>query len=601
VSGQATLGAAAATLSGTVVDATGAPLAGVVVSSAGVGKATSAADGTFSVPVAVGPSLVTFEAPDFMGRALRVDASPGAPLARVVSLLARSKAQTLDAAAGGTIQGPRGASLSVPPAAFVDANGEPITGSVAVALTPIDWGLAAERAAFPASLAAHTTLGDERFLEMHGALEIDVRKDGAPVSVAAGTTLAALVPASGVAPSITAGTLFRLDAAQGVWIELGDENAANADASGKGFAVTAAQTGVIGVAVPSAPACFHGRVVDGAGQPVGWAVVLATSDDGTSGGEAIAGFDGTFCLPMARATGAILSVHRGWSSPSVEPTTSHAGGPAKRLPSLAYQCATDCDDVGDLMAADAEGGTDASPDASSDSSGGALSDVTGLDTTPRDVASSCGIVKNFLATVPSPSATCANHLSGFIGCFSPSGGCSRQSTGTLSSTVVWSDNASLLWRDSMTSLVGTYYGAGMTLCGAITVYSATPPVLMDTLGHTFTLEPLDSGATSVDCGAMGHFEVSVEVTHALFACLGLLENCAGDNHGPVGCQSNTTCAFPRHYCCPSAYGNTCVHDAVECADYQANGCTSSSPCPATKPLCCAGVYRTCRIGPSCTN
>ena len=153
---------------GRVVDIDGSGIAGVTVSG-GEAEAASASDGAFELEAEPGTDVVvTLDRQGYLRGIKRVDVLDGTPTALEVVLVEEVAAVELDADAGGTVQGDRGAALVAPPGAFVDKDGNPVSGTVDVHLTPLDPAIAAELAAYPGDLRARTEDGSAAQLETFG-------------------------------------------------------------------------------------------------------------------------------------------------------------------------------------------------------------------------------------------------------------------------------------------------------------------------------------------------------------------------------------------------------------------------------------------------
>lgn len=184
-------------VAGQVLALDGTALAGVTVTATGGATATSASDGTLSLPLGVGiPQTLRFTRPGFASQvlALTVPATSGSDARFDVVMLPQQPAQTLaDARAGGTLSGKDGAQISLPANALVNASGAPVTGAVQISMTPVD--VTQPRAGgFPgrfeginadASISPIVSLGPTEFVLTQG---------GAPVQIAPGASAIITMP-----------------------------------------------------------------------------------------------------------------------------------------------------------------------------------------------------------------------------------------------------------------------------------------------------------------------------------------------------------------------------------------------------------------------
>jgi hypothetical protein len=144
-----------------------------------------------------------------------------------VTMLPREAALTLaDAAAGGSLAGKHGAKITLPPNALVDASGNPVTGTVQVAMTPIN--PMADARAFPGRFEGVRPDGQAGFLFSYGTVEYVLTAGGNPVQLAAGKKATIEIPI--YATTHTNGQqmklgdtspLWSLDEKTGQWIEEG--------------------------------------------------------------------------------------------------------------------------------------------------------------------------------------------------------------------------------------------------------------------------------------------------------------------------------------------------------------------------------------------
>jgi hypothetical protein len=162
-------------------------------------------------------------------------------------LLAQSDATSLgDVEAGGaTDPGVDGASLTLPPNALVDANGESVTGQIDVRMTPVDIS-GDQISAFPGSFDAVQSDGTSTSLLSYGAVEFDLSQGGAPLQLAAGKEATVLVPIyvpkNKDGDDLAAGDsipLWSLDESTGIWVREGSGTVVASSESPSGWAFRA--------------------------------------------------------------------------------------------------------------------------------------------------------------------------------------------------------------------------------------------------------------------------------------------------------------------------------------------------------------------------
>lgn len=188
------------TLSGLVMDTSGAKLGGVKVEVVGTNNSvTSTTDGTVSVPnVGVGVPLTIklskagfadqFKPLEFPNNAVSGDAYFTA------ELQTREAAQNLDASAGGTLMGKDGAKLELPKNALMDASNQPISGNVSVNLTPVNVTDPNGVKGFPGNFTGIKPDGNSSLIVSHGTTEYALEQNGKRLNLAPGKQASIEIP-----------------------------------------------------------------------------------------------------------------------------------------------------------------------------------------------------------------------------------------------------------------------------------------------------------------------------------------------------------------------------------------------------------------------
>jgi uncharacterized delta-60 repeat protein len=214
-----------ATVFGTVVDAAELPLAGVDVRLDGTSLGTTDADGMLQIdnfPTGVPVLLELMRAgysATFVNFELSADATHGFFEA---TMRTRNAAQVLaDAAAGGTLVGEDGVSISLPPNALVNGAGNPVAGAVNIAMTPIDVS-GSELGAFPGRFVGILPDGSSSLIVSFGAAEFVISQNGEELQLAPGARatlqLPVYMPGAPIGDDVE---VWSLDEATGVWIQEG--------------------------------------------------------------------------------------------------------------------------------------------------------------------------------------------------------------------------------------------------------------------------------------------------------------------------------------------------------------------------------------------
>lgn len=215
------------TLHGDVVDPAGDPLEGVRVSNAD-GDVLGTTDVHGGVEIADFPTGVTAllraDLDGYSEGLVRLSVPDGTADAFFSSTLRpRNAAQTLaDAGAGGTVSGEDGATISFPADGLVDKAGNPVSGAVSVAVTPIDVS-GSELGSFPGTFTGIGADGGSAPIMSYGTAEFVVTQGGKELQLAPGKTASIDLPIYTTGAS--AGDhipLWTLDEGTGLWIREGE-------------------------------------------------------------------------------------------------------------------------------------------------------------------------------------------------------------------------------------------------------------------------------------------------------------------------------------------------------------------------------------------
>lgn len=221
-------------LGGRITSPDGARIAGVTVTantSSGAVSAVSGADGSYTLQLAASTQYVLqFKLAGFADqvRLVKSAASSGS-ISVDVTLLKRLSAGSFNAAAGATLRGAEGTSVTVAANAFVDANGNQVTGTIDASLTPVDVSRPAVLAVFPGEFSgiAEGNTAASPIISL-GTAEFEFTQNGQALQLANGASAEILIPIyqsqyqNGTA--IKAGDsipLWWLDESTGIWKQEG--------------------------------------------------------------------------------------------------------------------------------------------------------------------------------------------------------------------------------------------------------------------------------------------------------------------------------------------------------------------------------------------
>ena len=288
-----------ATVSGTVRDADGNALAGVVVRHLDAETMTDAA-GSFSVQATPGaPAVLTFHKDGFVRGLERVDVTGATPTSIRVSMVAMAPAIPFDSSAGGSAVGMRGATITAPAESFRTQDGTPITGMVDVHLTPLNPSIQAELEAYPGDGLAVDAGGETITLETFGVLDVTVMQDGEELNIRDGMGVDIKVPLPDPLPAEPPETiaLWGFDDEAGVWVE---EGIATLNLEEGVYEGTISHLSPWNCDQPMSATCIRGHVSQDDGAAVPGAYVIANGIDYAGNSSAVADSGGDFCVPVRK-------------------------------------------------------------------------------------------------------------------------------------------------------------------------------------------------------------------------------------------------------------------------------------------------------------
>lgn len=294
------------TVSGIVLDLDGAPIAGASVRLVGSdgatldgGEVTTGADGRYVAELAAtGVIVAQIRRDDLVTAFERVALLPDGTATTLSRLKTMAPAVVMDATLGGVVQAGRGLSLTVPPGALVDANGNAVSGQVDVHLTPFNPYKPAELAALPVDLVAVDDSGTKVPLASYGVVDVTIKQGGEELNIAPGSEVVATVPHTVAAEPVANVPYWSVDVATGEWVQ---EGTSYYDPTNREFSMVLTHLSPWNIDYPYADddTCVGGRVVDEFGAAIPGAHVQAQHSDGAWGGlfsESTADAQGRFAL-----------------------------------------------------------------------------------------------------------------------------------------------------------------------------------------------------------------------------------------------------------------------------------------------------------------
>ena len=339
-------------ITGQVVDAGGAPIAGVQIEGDGMNAVTDAS-GNFEVEVAQeGSAVLIFRAEGFVRGLERVDIASAGRVPLQVTMVAIAPAIPFDVDAGGEVIGMRGATMNAAPNVFRDRAGNVATGMVDVHLTPLNPSVQAELDAYPGDGLARDASGDTIHLETFGVLDVTVMQGNEELNIVDGMGVEIKVPLPDPLPSDPPESiaLWGFDDAAGVWVE---EGIATLDLEAGVYTGTIGHLSPWNCDQPLSATCLKGRALDRDGDPARASYIVARGNDYSGASTAVADEDGHFCVPVRKDSSVTITVH-GPNGGRLDQEVS-SGSADTDIPPVCSD--PRCQDLGDFVMAD-EGDSD---------------------------------------------------------------------------------------------------------------------------------------------------------------------------------------------------------------------------------------------------
>ena len=242
--------AASLKVRGSITTVDGVALEGVTLAQqGGTASAISSAMGKADITLGIGVPLTlklskSGYADQFVN--LQLPASTGADASFAAVMRPRDAALTLaDAAAGGSLTGRDGASVTLPANALVNGAGTRVNGAVQIAITPVDVTQPAA-GGFPGSFDGIQPDGSITPIVSFGVSEYVLTAAGQPLQLASGQTATIEVPIYGAqkldGSVLAAGDstpLWSLDESTGMWVQEGTGTVVASAGSPSGLAMRA--------------------------------------------------------------------------------------------------------------------------------------------------------------------------------------------------------------------------------------------------------------------------------------------------------------------------------------------------------------------------
>ena len=231
----------------TVIDTLGRPVAGAALASS-AGTASTGVDGHATVPVATGSEqVVSIDKAGFAEQVKVLALDAAATQGSLVAMIVAREAEVAIAGIenGGTASGRDGVKVTFPAAALVDAGGRPVTGTVQMAMTPLDVSNV-DVGAFPGLFEGIPTGASRTAIASFGSSELVPQQNGVKLQLAAGKSAQIELPLYADhypdGNRVAAGdsiALWSLDVTSGLWNQEGSGSVFVSAASPSGLAMRA--------------------------------------------------------------------------------------------------------------------------------------------------------------------------------------------------------------------------------------------------------------------------------------------------------------------------------------------------------------------------
>ncbi len=573
------------TLNGKVVTPDGTAISGVAVAVDGGSATATDAEGEFSMTVNVGEdTIVKFSKTGFVGTSKMVDIFANVASAVHVKMAAESTPVSLNADTGGTANGDANAFITAPANAFVDDQGNPVTGNVDVHMTVFDPSDPLEASAYPGNLLGKTLNGDIVPLRTYGVVDITVRKDGETLQIKNGENVTIGVPARSVGNTPDSTDMWYFDPDQGIWIEI--QNDGTYDGSTHTYQTQVSHLTPFNSDSPYTPTCINGMVQDAEGNPV-IAFIEAIPMDDNQQGNISSDFtepDGYFCMYVEKDTTVLLKVYIAeaigvgnidFSEPTLRTIQTGGSIPTSQYP---VDCSQHCTRIWPAIT------------------------IGEVDPGPIPDEASC--VYSELGTTPNENpfwGTCAQALDELYTCYAPEGSCTYEMDpmGAIFGTLFemeFENGSKMETEMGVFGPVTSLYGPDPEneLCGTMTA-AEDGTITYSIDGEDISIRTTDSGSVEIECDNGTTFNLNGDQLDAVSGCsgasgsdsAGVMCDAASGTYSSA-CDLDADCNDPLA-CCGMTPGEKKCLNAGECELY----CARDADCLAGLICCDADYLRMC--------
>ncbi len=576
------------TLNGKVVSPDATAISGVSVEINGGTTTTTDAEGEFSMTATVGEDrVVMFSKTGYMGTSKLVDVFADVVSSVLVKMVAESTPVVLDADTGGTATGEANAFITAPPNAFVDGQGNPVTGNVDVHMTVLDPSDPLDASAYPGTLLGRTLSGEIVPLRTFGVVDITARKNGETLQIKSGENVTIGIPARSVGNTPDTSDMWYFDATEGMWIEI--QNDGTYDGITHTYQTQVSHLTPYNSDNPYTPTCINGMVQDAEGNPVIAYIRAIPQGEDVQGNisEDFTEPDGYFCMYVEKDTTVLLKVYVAkavgdydvdFSEPTLRTIETGGAVPISQYPT---DCSRHCTRV--------------------------LPTITLGEEDPGPVPAEAACVYSEIGYNFSEDpfwGTCARSLGELYECYAPAGVCFYEMdilgwmfTGTFFEMEFENGSKMVSEMDIVSGeLAMKLYGPDPfnKLCGTMSM-DENGDNIFSIDGEDITIRTTESGAVEIECDFGSTFTLTGEQLDAIGGCSGAMDT---DDNGveckakpgtyTAGCTFDSDCEDGLRCCGPIGGDKKCLMD-VECDLY----CDQDADCMGLDICCAAGMIRMC--------
>ncbi len=257
-----------------------------------------------------GTAIINTEATDLYAAAsVQTEIVEGETSLVTLRVLKKKGYVTISGKDGGIVEIEDDFSAEIPPDAFINNEGEVVSGDIRFSITPVDLSSPSDLQAVPGSMLAEEG-GETVPLESYGMAEVDARDDSGELRLADGKTIKLTFPIPEFLSELPDELPFwQFDSSKGLWMNKGSfALEASGDKDGDKYVGEISETGWCNLDVPYDAVCLTGTVVDKEEIAHNGISVTAVGQDYSGTYTDVSDEEGRFFLPVKANAIVTLSV-----------------------------------------------------------------------------------------------------------------------------------------------------------------------------------------------------------------------------------------------------------------------------------------------------